>query len=267
MKRVEPHVFLVARTQPDYRAMAEYLAAVGVGDADGRDVFGSEETGPEDLVVFGGRLCYRSWQPGLNPNVTKIRSDRDEYLRNILHQRHGSVLEHVSYSFVFHNVSRVLTHELVRHRAGTAISQESMRYVRLTDIPFWLPDSAFEVPGEGYDPEIRQNIEDFIARAEWLQKWLASRLGVDSMPFAAKKRITSFMRRFAPDGVATSVLWTANVRTLRHVIEVRTAPGAEEEIRLVFGRVAAIMREEAPALFGDFHPDGNGAWVPEWSKV
>ena len=69
---------------------------------------------PEDLVEFGGRICYRSWKPGLNPNVTKVRADHDEYLRNILKQKHGSVLEHVSYSFVFRNVSRVLTHELVR---------------------------------------------------------------------------------------------------------------------------------------------------------
>ena len=93
-------------------------------------------------MEFGGRLCYRSWEPGLNPNVTKVRTDQDEYLRNILKQKHGSVLEHISYSFVFHNVSRVLTHELVRHRAGTAISQESMRFVR-------LDDHAVLVPGLG----------------------------------------------------------------------------------------------------------------------
>ena len=46
------------------------------------------------------------------------------------------------FSFVLHNVSRVVTHELVRHRPGTAVSQESLRFVRLTDIPFWFPDWA-----------------------------------------------------------------------------------------------------------------------------
>ena len=47
----------------------------------------------------------------------------------------------------------------------------------------------------------------------------------------------------------------------------RTAPGAEEEMRLVFGKVAAIMTQEAPALFSDFTLHEDGSWVPEWSKV
>ena len=93
----------------------------------------------ELLVEFGGRACYRSWEPGLNPNVTRVRNDRREYLENILRSAHGSVLEHASYSFALRNVSRVFTHELVRHRAGSAFSQESLRYVRLTDIGFRVP--------------------------------------------------------------------------------------------------------------------------------
>jgi len=262
MREVTPQVFLVGRSMPAWSGLESYLEAVG-----GLEWLSRAAGGAEDLVEFGGRLCYRSWKPGLNPNVTKVRTDHAEYLRNILKSRHGSVLEHASYSFVFHDVSRVLTHELVRHRPGVAISQESMRYVRLTDIPFWIPEWLDEVPGEKDSGELRQLLEDFLSRAEWLQGQLAARLGVDSMPFAAKKRLTSFMRRFVPDGVATGIMWTANVRTLRHVIEVRTAAGAEEEIRLVFGEVAKIMKGEAPALFGDFTEQADGAWVPEWSKV
>ena len=64
-----------------------------------------------------------------------------------------------------------------------------------------------------------------------------------------KKAKTSFMRRFAPEGLATGLVWTANVRTLRHAVEARTAQGAEEEIRLVFGKIGELMRAEAPALF------------------
>ena len=93
----------------------------------------------ELLLEFGGRACYRSWEPGLNPNVTQIRTDRREYFANILRSGHGSVLEHANYSFALRNVSRVFTHELVRHRAGSAFSQESLRYVRLTDIGFRVP--------------------------------------------------------------------------------------------------------------------------------
>jgi thymidylate synthase (FAD) len=51
------------------------------------------------------------------------------------------------------------------------------------------------------------------------------------------------------------------------VIEMRTAPGAEEELRLVFDEVAQIMCREAPALFQDFARLDDGSWVPEHRKV
>lgn len=79
--------------------------------------------------------------------------------------------------------------------------------------------------------------------------------------------MTSALRRLAPIGLSTDILWTANVRTLRHVIEMRTAPGAEEELRLVFDQVAETMRVEAPHLFQDFERRDDGSWVPEWRKV
>ena len=60
------------------------------------------------------------------------------------------------------------------------------------------------------------------------------------------------MRRIAPIGVATSVGWSANIRTLRHVIEARTEPSAEEEIRLVFGKVGEILMDKYQVLFGDY---------------
>ena len=112
--------------------MSEYLtrsAARMAGRLD-REPRGTPRTGGVRRAAVLQRL-----EAGLNKNVSKVRTDHDEYLRNILKQRHGSVLEHVTYSFVFHNVIRVLTHELVRHRPGVAISQESMRFVRLDDIP------------------------------------------------------------------------------------------------------------------------------------
>jgi len=62
-------------------------------------------------------------------------------------------------------------------------------------------------------------------------------------------------------------VWTANVRTLRHVIEMRTAEGAEEELRLVFDRIAEIARTEVPALLQDFERLEDGSWVPQFRKV
>jgi thymidylate synthase (FAD) len=53
---------------------------------------------------------------------------------------------------------------------------------------------------------------------------------------------------------------------LRHTIEARTDRGAEEEIRLVFGKIGELMRAEAPALFSDYEI-ADGAWIPQWRKV
>lgn len=265
VKSVEPEVFLVARPELDYAEVARYLRDVGGeswlerldrGDLD------AELNDPQNLAEFAGRLCYRSWEPGLNPNVSRVRTDQTQYLENILRSLHGSVLEHVSFSFVLHNVSRVLTHELIRHRPGVAISQESLRFVRLQDIPFWFPEWARE------DPELMKRATALLEQMEEFQGWMAGHFGLDEegVPFKVKKHHTSFMRRFAPEGVATGLVWTANVRTLRHTIEARTAAGAEEEIRLLFGRIGELMRQEAPALFADYEIE-DGAWVPHWRKV
>ena len=262
MRNVQPEVFLIARPQIDYDAVAAYLREVGGANWLERLDKGDLGNDALNLAEFAGRLCYRSWEPGLNPNVTRVRSDQDAYLQNILSSAHGSVLEHVNFSFALHNISRVTTHELVRHRPGTAISQESLRFVRLNDIPFWFPDWALA------DDELMRRATSLLEELEQFQLWMAGHFGLDAqgVPFHEKKHKTSFMRRFAPDGVATGMLWTANIRTLRHTIEARTDPGAEEEIRLLFGMIAELMRTEAPALFGDYTVQ-DGAWIPRWRKV
>ena len=154
------------------------------------------------------------------------------------------------------------THEIVRHRPGTAISQESLRFVRLADIPFWFPEWAQE------DAELMKRAAALLEQMEEFQRWMAGHFGIDEegVMFGEKKHKTSFMRRFAPDGVATGLVWTANIRTLRHTIEARTDLGAEEEIRLVFGKIGELVRREAPTLFGDYTVT-DGAWVPKWRKV
>src|SRR5437899_10935130 len=236
-----PAVFLIARPALDLQGMRGYLDDVGgdswlqrrLEETDG------ELNAGELLVEFAGRACYRSWEPGLNPNVRKVRTDQREYFANILRSAHGSVLEHASYSFALRNISRVFSHELVRHRAGSAFSQDSLRYVRLTDIGFRLPPAL--------EP-VRDQVVSIVEQLEEFQRSAADELGIeeDGVPFHVKKEVTSALRRLAPIGLSTDILWTANVRTLRHVIEMRTAAGAEEELRMVFDRIAEIMVAEAP---------------------
>jgi thymidylate synthase (FAD) len=260
VKRVDPQVFLLARPAINDEGLAAYLQAVG---ASGWDT--DAPSAGEKLIEVAGRSCYRSFEPGLNPNVTKVREGSKAYLENILKVKHGSVLEHANWTFAFFNVSRVFTHEIVRHRAGTAMSQESLRFVRLTEIGMWLPPEIRE------NPEALAIFEEAVVKSEEAQMRLADVLEIEGRPFHEKKVLTSAMRRVAPDGVATTIIWSANARTLRWVIEARTEPGAEVEIRMVFGKVADIMTREAPNLFGDFKPiplpDGTSQWQPDHSKV
>jgi len=257
MKRVKPQVFLVAKTTGIAEGISKYLKQITAED------WNTDSTDLDMIPEFMGRLCYRSFKPELNANIKKIREGNNVYLKNILKSKHGSVLEHCSMSFVFHNVSRVFTHELVRHRVGVAISQESLRFVRLTDLGLWLPEWVEN------DPDLVALFESKFVLDEQFQEMLAKHFGLDEegVNFAKKKVKTSFMRRAAPIGLATTIGWTTNLRNLRFVITQRTSIHAEEEICLVFQEVAEIAKQEAPNIFQDMTKNELGEYVFENEKV
>jgi thymidylate synthase (FAD) len=195
------------------------------------------------------------------------------FIENILKARHGSVLEHVTYTFAIENVSRVFTAEMNRHRAGWAISEGSMRYIRFSDIPFWLP---FSIQDDGDDPadikEAKSRTREVFERAfqqmEDNYRELEDIWSLDSLKsFKEKKKLTSMMRRIIGMGVATGGVWTGNIRAIRHVLSVRIDPAAEEEIAYVFSLVLKRMIEEEPAIFADFEETEEGFWKPKYWKV
>ena len=242
MEFVEPKVFLVGETRIVEDGLAAYLDHVGAPEWSTDAPSDSER-----LCEMMGRLCYRSFKPGLNPNVTRVREGNNTYLGHIMEVGHGSVLEHAVLNFVFADVSRVFTHELVRHRAGSAFSQESLRFVRLDKLSAYVP------------MHIRENEEGMAVYArtleqlEQVQTELAKVYAIeDEKKFDVKKKLTSAFRRVAPDGIATTIGWSCNFRALRHVIEMRTEPSAEEEIRLVFGKVYDVVKDRYPNLMGDY---------------
>ncbi len=247
MERVEPKVFLVAVTQVEEEGLQRYLDSLGVGDWET-----DAPTDVEKLVELMSRGCYMSYASEettltkLNPNLKKTRVGNKRYLDHIINIRHGSVIEHGSVSFMFTNVSRVFTHEICRHRVGVAISQQSLRFVRLNKLKMWWP------PEIANNPEALAVAEDTIKLLENVQLELARILDIENASFAQKKKITSAMRRLAPIGLATQIGWTANFRTLRHVLEMRTHPAAEIEIRKVFAEVGYICMERFPNMFGDY---------------
>ena len=242
MNFVKPKVFLIGETRAIDEGLKGYLEHVGASDW--------ETDAPSDseaLAEVMGRLCYRSFEPGLNPNVTRVRQGNASYLKNIINVGHGSVLEHASLNFIFADVSRVVTHELVRHRTGTAISQESLRYVRLDTLSAYVPMHI-----EENEKGMTIFAKTFEA-LERLQKELAEVYGIeDEAKFSEKKKMTSAFRRMAPIGLATTMGWSCNFRALRHVIELRTDPHAEEEIRFLFAEVYKVVSERYPNLFQDY---------------
>ena len=246
MEFVKPKVFLVGETSVCQDGLQEYLDHINTE-------WRPESSNLEVLPEVMGRICYRSWEPGMNPNVTKVRQGNKKYLDNIKAQKHGSVLEHVTFSFILANVSRVFTHELITHRVGTAKSQESLRYVRLNNISAYYP-IAFE-----NNESSAAIFTDVVSKLEDVQKSLSALYDLDNeKDFDRKKKVTSAMRRLAPEGVATTIGWTVNGRALYNVIQLRTSPHAEEEIRFVFNQIAEIVRERYPNLFADLVPQEIG---------
>lgn len=300
-------IFMVAKTAVDRAAVQRWLDFLGVQDFD----YPTPEavSDPSFLVALAGKRCYKSFDTSLNPNISKVRKDYVEYFDNILASGHGSVLEHSVFTFAIENVSRVFTGEMNRHRAGWAISEGSMRFIRYPEsIPYWEPDSIkgedsmglaadvfvsngiqwYETGGIGGEA-YRTDKEDLRSEASLEQKKEITRaifrrsfrrtevlykimedLWADELKpeskFKGKKEITSMMRRIVGTGVATGGVWTGNVRALRHVIALRAAAAAEEEILHVFSRVAKMMRDAEPLLFGDFE-QRDGYWVPKYPKV
>ncbi len=239
-------MFLLGETQTNQEGVSALMEHLGVPEWTS-----DAGTSAELLTEIYGRSCYRSFGTDLNPNLTMVRPTNQAYITNTLEKGDGSIFEHAVANFFFADVSRVFTHELVRHRAGTAMSQESLRFARLTDLNWYAPVVVKESPEamEVYATKMQELSE--------LQAELAELFEIDEgrKNFDKKKKLTSAFRRLAPMGLATNIGWSANMRALRHIIEMRTDPGAEEEIRLVFGKVAEIAISRWGNIFADYEQE------------
>lgn len=258
-KEVFPKAFLIAETKIDGATMDAALQHLGV---DGWTSDGG--TDADVLTEFAGKSCYMSFDKNLNLNLTKVGGrPNSAYIQDgIIGNKHGSVLEHSTVTFFLTNVSRVVTHELVRHRAGTAFSQTSGRYVRSNDVDMFLPKeiAAFPDAVPVFQRAVRE-MEENIAE-------LVEITGIEDMTdFGLKKRLTSAFRRLIGNGQANHLVMTANHRAWRHVIEMRTSVHAEEEIRVIMSDVAQQLKAKFPTIYADMTCNGVGEWVFEHSKV
>src|SRR5581483_10914200 len=136
----EPSVFLISRFEIG-PGLQIFLDNEGLHFPMGYNSINEGESDSSLIPEVAGRLCYLSFN---NPRPCGNAA----YLKHILESGHGSVLEHAVFGMIFTGVSRSLTHELVRHRAGFGFSQLSQRYVDESDVAFVVP------------PELQNEVRD-----------------------------------------------------------------------------------------------------------
>lgn len=222
------------------------------------------------LLKMAGQTCYASFGPQRSYNENAKR-----YFDNLSSSGHGSVYEHATFSFLCYGISRSNTHEVVRHRAGTAFSQLSQRYVSGKVLRF------VERPEYQSHPALHKRFEERVDRAAREYEEVADELlslqaeGDQLLSAEAKrdkrKRVQQTARSVLPNESETILVLSANLRAWRHMIEMRTDLHAESEIRDLFFRIFLCMRMSEPLLFEDYSidslPDGTYGARTDWRKV
>lgn len=276
----EPTVHVVAETKIDWEGIQAWADDHGLTEVlhdngtplgvlwqdiyhDGKDV--SLDALPE----FAGRHCYRSFESGRT---------RDKYIENIIDMEHGSVLEHSSISFAISGVSRSLTHELIRHRAGAAPSQESQRYVPASEVNFIVPPLIQKLGNPflsaNFEDSCLESLDTYRKLIQDMEALTTTGAGVDlgvKLATMRKKRILEAARSVLPNAAETRLTWTMNMRAARHVCALRGGEGADLEIRQLAVAMLNNLYERAPIIFKDFDiytaPDGFEAIHCDKPKV
>lgn len=265
-----PSVLRLGGTVMDFTALDKAVSVMGAEEA--AETEGSpldnilsriamnpnEQGNGDDIAEFAGRQCYRSWMSGRGPA---------EYIGNLIEMGHGSVFEHASMPFMVTGVSRSLTHELIRHRVGTAYSQESQRYVDAKDLRFVVPPllanhcDGMDEDMLNADPMLgrfRTSCGRALAEYKEFQADLIAMLadmeaaGADiKQVTSAKKRANEAARALLPNAAETRLVFTCNLREIRHVLLLRGNEAADLEIRRLAVVLLEHSRDYAPHFFAD----------------
>jgi thymidylate synthase (FAD) len=253
----EPNVYLLGSQVVDEAALDAFLS-----DHDVSHWTTDTEVGGEKLIETAGRVCYMSFQKP-RPGGNKA------YIGHILEVGHGSVLEHAVFSLLFTGVSRSLTHELVRHRAGFGFSQLSQRFVDESECSFVEPEVI------AADPELHRIWLEAVQATQTAYRDLADRLTEKFKDISDKtgrrKKAREAARSVLPNATETKIFVTANARAWRHSIEMRGDAAADVEIRRLAIAVCKLLQKEAANLFGDYTlldlPEGGQAVTTIHRKV
>ncbi|MGW4240892.1 FAD-dependent thymidylate synthase [Nocardia sp. NPDC004722] len=234
---VQPQVTMIAATNLWLPDVPDYATGEDARD-DG-----------EELAVFAGRTCYQSWERP-NPETATTAG----YLKNILRQKHWSVLEHANASFYITGVSRTLTHELIRHR-HIPRSELSQRYVDGNEVKFIVP------PLYENDPDAIHDLEQTAhAGLSKYRKWVETYRGRG----ATHKEAREAARAHLPNNAESRIVVTGNYRAWIEFLIQRDADGVDKEIRRLAQLIGRELRDQAPNVFG---PVARDIWQPRTSRA
>lgn len=178
----------------------------------------------ERVIEEAGRTCYESFDKVDDTSHIKL-------IRHLVKSGHTSVLEHASVTFRFSDVSRALTHQLVRHRIAS-YSQKSQRYVKENDFDFVVPDA---ISDNVYAVERFKDCMKFIE---------------DTYNDLAEMGIRKEDARYVlPNACTSEVVATFNFRSLFNFFDQRGDKHAQWEIRRVAMKALDLVKEHAPIVF------------------
>lgn len=208
----------------------------------------TDASGGQALAEFAGRACYQSWNKPIPATATNAG-----YLDHILQVGHLSVLEHSSATFYLTDISRSVTHELIRHR-HFSFSQLSQRYLPASGPEVVEPDAI------AADPELHALFQAAVAQSAQAYQDLLAGLEERASQAAdgtlARKQARQAARAVLPNATSTAIVVTGNYRAWRHFIGMRATEAADVEIRTLAVAVLRELQALAPNVFADFRISG-----------
>ncbi len=188
------------------------------------------------IIYTACRTCYSEMAP---EEIFRKAVDREfdqakmqKLINGVIESGHGSTIEHIVFTFAISGVSRTLSHQLVRHRAGVAFDQQSQRYVKFKDAATMLPGTIAEA-----DPGLRGKFEDQVEGS------------LDLYDELVKAGIPGEDARFVfPNATRTNLVMTANLRALIHMSGLRLCTMAQWEIRRLFQLIRHEIFQVSPFL-------------------
>lgn len=223
---------------------------------------------PEELIAKSAKLCYSA--VGVDQISEKLTPQSTQsFLEMLTKISHASPLEHASFTFAVEGVSRVLSHQLVRHRLAS-YSQQSQRYVNLEDFEYIIPPSIEAIPQAKklYEETMERDRQAYISLVDTLMEGHTQALVDQGIPEDRAKKQAEKMaiedaRYVFPNACETKIVLTMNARSLLHFFSLRCCQRAQWEIRQMAIEMLRAVKEVAPTLFGLAGPGCVSGPCPE----